>query len=99
MTANYRGVAFWPGDRQNPPRILFTAAQEGISQGPQSVARFKTLIALNAKSGKLDPGFGKEGMLALDVGYAGVPTVFKNLVMLGAYGQEHDPFGQKIKTH
>jgi len=93
MTANYRGVAFWPGDRQNPPRILFTAAQGGFSQGPQSVAKFKTLIALNAKSGKLDPGFGKEGMLALDVAYAGVPTVFKNLVMLGAYGQEHDPLG------
>ena len=93
LTANYRGVAFWPGDRENPPRILFTAAPGEFSQGPQSVAKFRTLIALNAKTGKLDPGFGKEGMLALDVAYAGVPTVFRNLVMLGAYGQEHDPLG------
>ena len=45
-TASQRGVAYWPGDRQNPPRIVFTAGHR--------------LIALNAKTGKLDPGFGKE---------------------------------------
>src|SRR5262249_27579819 len=31
-----RGVAFWPGDRQNPPRIIFTA--------------YRRLIALNANT-------------------------------------------------
>src|SRR5207248_9967932 len=36
--ASPRGVAYWPGDRQNPPRILFTA-------GPK-------LVALNARTGK-----------------------------------------------
>ena len=25
--ASPRGVAYWPGDRQNPPRILFTAGR------------------------------------------------------------------------
>src|SRR5271155_4323866 len=41
-----RGVAYWPGDKENPPRILFAAGSN--------------LIALNANTGKLDPGFGKE---------------------------------------
>jgi quinoprotein glucose dehydrogenase len=42
-----RGVAYWPGDGSNPPRILFTAGRR--------------LIALNANTGKLDPGFVREG--------------------------------------
>jgi quinoprotein glucose dehydrogenase len=42
-----RGVAFWPGDGQNPPRIFFTAGRRRV--------------ALNANTGKVDPGFGKEG--------------------------------------
>ena len=44
--ASQRGVAYWPGDRYNPPRIIFTAGRR--------------LIGLNANTGKLDPGFGKE---------------------------------------
>ncbi len=62
-----RGVAYWPGDRTNPPRIVFTA-------GPR-------LIGLNANTGKIDPGFGKEGEVDMTVGYNSVPTSFKNMVM------------------
>jgi quinoprotein glucose dehydrogenase len=65
-----RGVSYWPGDKQNPPRIIFAAG--------------RNLIALNASTGKLDPGFGKEGVVDMVVGYSGVPTVFRNLVMVGA---------------
>ncbi len=65
-----RGVAYWPGDKQNPPRIIFTSG--------------RNLVALNATTGKIDPGFGKEGMVDMVVGYSGVPTVFRNLVMVGA---------------
>jgi glucose dehydrogenase len=65
-----RGVAYWPGDKQNPPRIIFTSG--------------RNLIALNAATGKIDPGFGKEGMVDMVIGYSGVPTVFRNLVMVGA---------------
>ncbi len=65
-----RGVAYWPGDKQNPPRIIFTTG--------------RNLMALNAGTGKVDPGFGKEGSVDMVVGYNGVPTVFKNLVMVGA---------------
>ena len=67
-----RGVAYWPGDKENPPRIIFTAGQN--------------LIALNANSGKLDPGFGKEGIVDMKIGYGGVPTVFRNVITVGACG-------------
>jgi glucose dehydrogenase len=68
--ASPRGVAYWPGDRQNPARVMFTACRD--------------LIALNAGTGKLDPGFAKEGILDMVVPYNGVPTIFKNLVLVGA---------------
>jgi glucose dehydrogenase len=67
--ASQRGVAYWPGDRNNPPRILFTTGHK--------------MIALNARTGKLDPGFGQEGEMMMDVPYAGVPTVFKNVIIVG----------------
>lgn len=73
-TASSRGVGYWPGDGDNPPRILFTS---GLN-----------LIALNANTGKLDPGFGKEGVVNMVVGYGGVPTIFRNVVMVGASGLE-----------
>src|ERR1700722_11864112 len=76
-----RGVAYWPGDQQNPPRIIFTSG--------------RNLIALNAATGKIDPGFGKEGVVDMVVGYSGVPTVFRNLVMVGASVFEL-PVGQPV---
>lgn len=69
-TASSRGVAYWSGDKDNPPRVIFTSG--------------RNLIALNATTGKLDPGFGKEGIVDMVVGYSGVPTIFQNLVMVGA---------------
>src|SRR5204863_5798634 len=40
-----RGLAYWPGDGQLPPQIVF-----GTSDG--------SLISLNAKTGRPVPGFG-----------------------------------------
>ena len=76
-----RGVAYWPGDRTNPPRIIFTAGRR--------------LIGLNANTGKIDPGFGKEGEVDMTVTYSSVPTIFKNVVMVGANpgGQPTGPPG------
>jgi glucose dehydrogenase len=68
--ASTRGVSWWPGDKENPPRIIFTSGDN--------------LIALNANTGRIDPGFGKEGIVDMVVGYSGVPTIFKNTVMVGA---------------
>jgi len=67
--ASQRGVAYWPGDRNNSPRILFTTGHK--------------MIGLNARTGKLDPGFGREGEMTMDVPYAGVPTIFKNVIVTG----------------
>src|ERR1700722_15298084 len=47
-----RSIDYWPGDAQAPPEILF-ATEEG------------ELIALNAKTGKPVPGFGREGIVHL----------------------------------
>jgi len=82
-----RGVAYWPGDRTNPPRLIFTTGSS-IMSSPVAVKGaaepIHKLMALNARTGKVDPGFGKEGEVDLAVGYAGVPTIYKNVVMLGA---------------
>jgi glucose dehydrogenase len=66
-----RGVAYWPGDKKNPPRIIFTTFS-------------RKLIALDASTGKIVPGFGKDGVVEMVVGYNGVPTIYKNLVIVGA---------------
>jgi quinoprotein glucose dehydrogenase len=70
VNSGTRGVAFWPGDKDNPPRILLTAGND--------------LIALNANTGKVDPGFGKEGVVDITVPWNGVPAIYKNVVLLGA---------------
>ena len=65
-----RGVAYWAGDKSNPPRILFTVGRR--------------LIALNANTGKIDPGFGREGELDMVVPYNSVPLIYKNVLVVGA---------------
>jgi quinoprotein glucose dehydrogenase len=70
LQASPRGVGYWPGDKQNPPRVIFTSG--------------RYLIGLNAKTGKIDPGFGREGTVDMVVPYGGVPSIFKNVVMVGA---------------
>jgi quinoprotein glucose dehydrogenase len=69
-TPSRRGVAYWPGNNSNPPRILFTAGRR--------------LIALNANTGKVDPGFGKEGEVDMVVPYNSVPLIYKNVLVVGA---------------
>jgi glucose dehydrogenase len=65
-----RGVAYWPGDQNNPPRIIFTIG--------------RNMMALNANTGKVDPGFGKEGTVDLVIPYQSAPTVYKNVLFVGA---------------
>jgi quinoprotein glucose dehydrogenase len=65
-----RGVAYRSGEGDNPPRILFTAGRR--------------LIALNANTGTLDPGFGKEGEVDMVVPYNSVPLIYRNVVVVGA---------------
>ena len=79
-----RGLAYWPGDKLAPPQIVF-----GTEDGE--------LISLNAKTGKLNPGFGNEGIVNLKTpevmngfmnlhhGITSAPLVFKNLIFTGSH--------------
>jgi quinoprotein glucose dehydrogenase len=74
-----RGVAYWPGDKDNPPRIIFTSGSK--------------MIALNAKTGRIDPGFGREGEVEMTVPYNSAPVVYKNLLLVGANTPEAPAMG------
>jgi glucose dehydrogenase len=69
-----RGVAFWPGDASNPARILFTA-------GPR-------LMAVNALTGEAPANFGQNGEVNITVPWNGVPLIYKNIAVLGAFNAE-----------
>ncbi len=62
------------------------------------------LLALNARTGNLVPGFGNEGTVDLRVGVAekfpnasyhmsSPGAIFRNLIVTGAQGQEENPDG------
>jgi quinoprotein glucose dehydrogenase len=89
--APLRGVSYWPGDKTHPAQIM-----AGTSDG--------MLLAINAKTGKLVPGFAKEGALDLRPGVVGKFTnapyhvaspgaIYGNVIITGAQGQEDDPDG------
>ena len=65
-----RGVSYWPGDGQIPPRVFFTAGSR--------------LFAVDARTGNAEPGFGAGGAVDLVVPYNAPPTIYGNLVIVGA---------------
>ena len=65
-----RGVAYWAGDDAHPPRLFFTVGRR--------------LIALDAKTGAPDKGFGRDGEIDLGVPYNSVPFVHRHVVVVGA---------------
>ena len=65
-----RGVAYWPGEGDTPPRILFMAGAR--------------LIAIDAASGALAEGFGRGGAVDIGVPYNSVPLVYEHIVVVGA---------------
>ena len=78
-----RGVAYWPGDGDVPPSILFGEARAGCTPS-------------RLRDGTLNSGFGENGIVDLktpevmrtftDAGYSllSSPTIYKNLVITGA---------------
>jgi quinoprotein glucose dehydrogenase len=70
VTTTARGVAYWPGDAKTGARILLTA-------GPR-------LLALDAATGEPSDGFGTNGMIDIGVPWNGVPTIYRNVAILGA---------------
>src|SRR4051812_12469211 len=86
-----RGLEYWAGDKDSPPTLFF-----GTSTGK--------LIALNAKTGKPNPGFGVEGSVDMkpgamnglanaSFGLSSPPIVYKNVVITGAHVQEGPSLG------
>jgi quinoprotein glucose dehydrogenase len=74
VTTDARGVAYWPGGAGLGPRILLTA-------GPR-------LLALDAATGRPAAGFGRDGSVEIMVPWRGVPVIYKNVAILGAYPGE-----------
>ena len=87
-----RGLAYWGGDKSTPPQIVF-----GTEEGE--------LISLNAKTGKPNPGFGREGIVNLKTpevmngfpnmhyGISSGVAVYKHLVFTGSHNP--DEMGSK----
>ena len=65
-----RGVAYWPGDGETPPRILFTSGSR--------------LLAVDAEEGTPVPAFGVGGVVDLGIPYNSVPFVYDDIVVVGA---------------
>src|SRR5262245_15911776 len=77
-TVSGRGVAYWPGDGKNAPRIV--------------VMRGTHMFALDAKTGELVKSFGDNGYVNVGVAYAGTVTISGDVGMIGAAALE-DPYG------
>ena len=65
-----RAVSYWPGDAGHGPRIFYSTGN--------------SLAALDARTGQTDSAFGANGEVALDVPYGGPPTVYRNVLIIGA---------------
>jgi quinoprotein glucose dehydrogenase len=79
-----RGVTYWPGEANMPARIFVTAGRR--------------LIALNATTGESVQGFGNNGEVDIVVPYNSPPTLFKNLLFIGANVPEQPATGQPGNT-
>ncbi len=88
-----RGIAYWPGDKTNPPEILF-GTWDGF------------LIAVDAKTGRAVSGFGKKGEIDLKAGVmskfpgvhyglSGAPVIYKNLAITGSHTQDSPGLGAR----
>ncbi len=64
-----RSIGYWPGDGTSSARVLYTVGTN--------------MFALNAATGATDPGFGKEGVVNIEIGWGGAPYVYKNLIIMG----------------
>ena len=84
------GVTYWPGDGKTAPRII-VSTEDGF------------LLELDAKSGELFKGVGKDGLIDLKVGmtekFGGnyepgqEPTIYKNLAIVSPTTGEQGRYG------
>ncbi len=77
-----RGLVYWPGDRENAPRILFGAGD--------------WIYAVDPKAGKSLTGFGEGGRTPIATGATASGAVFKHVfVTTGLFG---DVYGYDVRT-
>src|SRR5207247_7563789 len=72
-----RGVGYWPGDGTTPARVFVTAGRR--------------LLSLDAALGTPSERFGTNGEVDMIVGYGGTPTIYKNVIVVGASVNELPP--------
>lgn len=89
-----RGLAFWPGDRANPGRLVVTL-------------RSNKLLTLDPITGAINSRFGEQGILDLrtpDVlgnspkgllAANGIPVLYRNILIMGSRGQEYPAKGPR----
>lgn len=78
-----RAVSYWPGDKDHPARIYYSTGG--------------ALFALDARTGETVPGFGEGGRMKLDVPYNSPPTIYRNVLVVGANTAEM-PVGEPGDT-
>lgn len=69
-----RAVSYWPGDATHAARIFYSSG--------------KTVWALDARTGAVDASFGSGGSITLEVPYGYPPTIYGNVLVVGAQTQE-----------
>lgn len=79
-----RGVTYWPGEAGAPARIFVTAGRR--------------LLALNATTGEAVQAFGNKGEVDIVVPYNSPPTIFRNLLFVGANVSEQPANGPAGNT-
>src|SRR3569833_1167479 len=65
-----RAVSYWAGDASHPARSYYSIG--------------KKIWALAARTGEVDPSFGDGGSTTLDVPYNYPPTIFDDVLVVGA---------------
>jgi len=68
--ASQRGVGYWPGEAGTAARVIFLSGTR--------------LFAVDAATGTASAGFGTDGIVDIGVPYNGTPTVYRNVVIIGA---------------
>jgi quinoprotein glucose dehydrogenase len=78
----YRGLVYWPGDRDNAPRILFGCGD--------------WIFAVDPKTGKARPEFGDAGRTAIPTGAVADGAIYH--YVYATTGKVGDVYGYDVRT-
>lgn len=78
----FRGLLYWPGDRENAPRILFGSGD--------------WVYAVDPKTGKAIAGFGEGGRTQIPTGNVADGAIYKYI--FATTGKTGDAYGYDVRT-